>query len=56
LLKGSDNPEIQITIDYPQSGYKAFYIDLKYKALSGDDYTQSTRMFVTTDKKVLLRQ
>jgi PhoPQ-activated pathogenicity-related protein len=33
-------------VAYPASGYLAFYIDLKYKAPFGGDFTQSTRMFL----------
>lgn len=54
-LNVSKKPKIDVIIDYPQSGYKAFYVDLKYKAPKGNDYTQSTRIFVAHDKKVLLR-
>ncbi len=31
----------------PDSGYKAFYVDLKYRDLNGEVYTQSTRVFVS---------
>ena len=55
-LNASKKPVVQVVIDYPLSGYKAFYIDLKYKAPYGDDYTQSTRVFVANDKKVLLKK
>lgn len=43
-------------IDYPESGYIAFYIDLKYKAPFSGDFTQSTRMFLTSSDKVLLER
>jgi PhoPQ-activated pathogenicity-related protein len=43
-------------IDYPESGYKAFYIDLKYKAPVSGSFTQSTRMFLTSSEKVLLER
>jgi len=43
----SDKSEITVGIKIPDSGFRAFYIDLKYKAPFGDDFTQSTRMFVT---------
>lgn len=46
--------EFSQEIDYPETGYKAFYIDLKYKAPFKGDFTQSTRMFLTSNKKVLL--
>jgi len=39
--------DIETQIDYPQSGFKAFYLDLKYKDPLGDEYVKSTRMFVT---------
>lgn len=30
----------------PKTGYKAFYVDLKYRDLNGESYTKSTRVFV----------
>jgi len=53
-LNAPNNAEINVDIKYPESGFKAFYVDLKYKATYGDDFTQSTRMFVSTDKKLSL--
>lgn len=37
----------------PASGYQAFYIDLKYNAPFGGEFTQSTRMFLTDSTGVL---
>jgi PhoPQ-activated pathogenicity-related protein len=37
----------------PVKGYQAFYIDLKYKAPLGGEYTQSTRMFLLDSTGVL---
>lgn len=54
-LSGAGKSEIKVQVKFPASGFKAFYVDLKYKAPFGDDYTQSTRMFVTTDKKLLAK-
>jgi len=53
-LNAAKKAEIKVDIKYPESGFRAFYVDLKYKATYGDDFTQSTRMFVTTDKKLSL--
>ena len=39
---------------YPASGYRAFYVDLKYKAPTGGTYTESTRMFVTDNDELFL--
>ena len=40
---------------YPQNGYRAFYLDLKYKDENGGEYTESTRMFVADNDEVFLR-
>ncbi|WP_332368223.1 hypothetical protein [Spirosoma telluris] len=40
---------------YPASGYRAFYIDLKYKAPTGGTYTESTRMFLTDNDEIFLK-
>jgi len=48
--------DFTIDLNYPKSGYKAFYIDLKYKAPFGKDYTQSTRMFLMDNKELHLER
>ena len=48
--------EFSQEIDYPETGFKAFYIDLKYKAPVKGSFTQSTRMFLTNSEKVLLQR
>ena len=40
---------------YPQQGYRAFYLDLKYKDPNGGEYTESTRMFVADEDEVFLK-
>lgn len=54
-LNAAGKPEIKVELKNPESGFKAFYIDLKYKAPFGDDYTQSTRMFLADPKEILLK-
>ncbi len=54
-LNAAGKGEIVVDIPYPKSGYKAFFVDLIYQSPSGHDYTESTRMFVTTDKKLLVK-
>lgn len=44
---------IQVTEALPSSGFKAFYVDLKYKNLNGQTYTESTRIFLANEKSVL---
>ncbi len=45
--------KIEVKVPYPESGFKAFYVDLKYIDANGDEYVQSTRMFVVNDKELL---
>ncbi len=40
---------------FPDNGYRAFYLDLKYKDPNGGEYTESTRMFVTDNDEVFLK-
>jgi PhoPQ-activated pathogenicity-related protein len=51
----TDKQEFTVDVNVPDSGFRAFYVDLKYKAPYGDDFTQSTRMFVTNNQKLLLK-
>ncbi len=44
---------VDTEIDFPASGFKAFYIDLEYPDGSGANYTKSTRVFVVDDDEVL---
>jgi PhoPQ-activated pathogenicity-related protein len=50
------NPEIITAIEpYPEKGYRAFYLDLKYKDPNGGEYTKSTRMFVADEDEVFVK-
>ena len=40
-------------IEFPKSGYKAFYIDMEYADPNGGTYTKSTRMYLADDDEVL---
>jgi PhoPQ-activated pathogenicity-related protein len=46
---------ISVSEAYPASGYRAFYIDLKYKVPTGGTYTESTRMFLTDNDEIFLK-
>jgi len=39
---------------YPEKGYRAFYLDLKYQDANGGEYTESTRMFVSDNDEVFV--
>ena len=38
---------------FPAIGYRAFYVNLKYKDANGGEFTESTRVFMTDTKKIL---
>ncbi len=40
---------------YPASGFKAFYVDLKYEDPNGGEFTESTRMFVADEDEVFVK-
>lgn len=52
-LKISAKNKVKVSELLPTSGYRAFYVDLKYKDINGGTYTVSTRVFMTDTKKVL---
>jgi PhoPQ-activated pathogenicity-related protein len=55
-LQASNQPVVTAEVSNPRSGYKAFYVELTCKAPNGDSFTQCTRVFVASDKQVILRQ
>ncbi|MEI8205127.1 MAG: PhoPQ-activated protein PqaA family protein, partial [Bacteroidota bacterium] len=54
-LNAPNQEDITVKVQIPESGFKAFYVDLKYKAPFKGEYTQSTRMFVMNSKNLLLK-
>ena len=53
-LNGKNKPSIAVSEPFPPSGFKAFYLDLKYKDPNGGEYTESTRMFVADKDELKL--
>ena len=53
ILEVTNNTNVNITIDYPGTGFRAFYIDLEYSDDIQGDYTISTRMFVADVNEIL---
>ncbi|MBB5284125.1 PhoPQ-activated pathogenicity-related protein [Rhabdobacter roseus] len=51
-----NSAKIVVDDTFPASGYRAFYVDLKYKDPNGGEYTVSTQTFVTDRKEVFLRK
>ena len=54
-LNAANQEDITVKVQIPESGFKAFYVDLKYKAPFKGEFTQSTRMFVMNSKNLLLK-
>lgn len=44
---------LETEVEYPASGYRAFYLDLEYEDPDGGQYTKSTRMFVADPHEIL---
>jgi PhoPQ-activated pathogenicity-related protein len=49
----SDTGEVHTSLDYPETGFMAFYIDLEYTDLNEGSFTISTRVFVTDTDEIL---
>ncbi len=45
---------IETNVAFPDTGYRAFYLDLEYVDPNGGSYTKSTRMFVSDDDEVFI--
>jgi len=53
ILETTDKTSVNTTINYPETGFRAFYIDLEYTGINQGNYTISTRMFVTDNDEIL---
>ncbi len=52
-IKMTGKEIVEITIPYPKSGFRAFYVDLLYYAPDGDIYSKSTQVFVASKNQIL---
>lgn len=46
--------KLETNIDYPASGFRAFFVNLEYRDANGGTYTKSTRMFVANKNEVFV--
>ena len=53
-LSDDHKNKVNFKMNYPKSGYKAFYIDMEYADPNGGKYTKSTRMYVVDNDEILL--
>lgn len=54
-LKKNRSAVITAEQPFPEKGYRAFYLDLKYQNPNGGVFTESTRMFVADEDEVFLK-
>ncbi len=52
-IKKEDNGDGNYKINFPEKGFKAFYIDLEFTNPNGGSCTKSTRMYVVNENGVL---
>ncbi len=52
-LDSPDLSSLNTIVSYPETGFRAFYIDLKYVDLYGREYTLSTQMYVVDNDEIL---
>lgn len=53
VIETPSKKEARYKMQFPASGFKAFYIDLEYSDPNGGKYTKSSRMYVVNNKEVL---
>ncbi len=53
ILEVTDSSTVNTTVEYPETGFRAFYIDLEYTDINQGNYTISTRMFVADEDEIL---
>lgn len=53
-IEFNDISDIEVQVNYPEKGFRAFYIDLVYPDAVDGVYSKSTRMFVCSEKELLL--
>jgi PhoPQ-activated pathogenicity-related protein len=46
---------VNVRINYPKTGFQAFYVDLVYKDTHDEEYSVSTRMYVSDNKEVFVQ-
>jgi PhoPQ-activated pathogenicity-related protein len=52
-VKAPDKSAVSTRLTYPQTGFRAFYIDLIYQDPNGEEFSVSTRTYVADKKQVL---
>ncbi len=53
-LKIAGKPSATVELNYPNSGFMAFYVELLYQAPMGHEYTETTRVYLSDPQKLYL--
>lgn len=53
-LNAKNGSVVNVRLSYPKTGFQAFYVDLIYNDPHGDEYSVSTRTYVSDNKKVFV--
>ena len=53
LIETQTKENASYKVEFPENGFKAFYIDLEYSDPNGGKYTKSSRMYVVDNNEVL---
>lgn len=54
-IDAKNRSAVDVRIKYPKTGFQAFYVDLIYEDPHGEEYSVSTRMYVSDNKKVFVQ-
>jgi PhoPQ-activated pathogenicity-related protein len=54
-MDAKNRSAVNVRIKYPKTGFQAFYVDLIYKDPHGEEYSVSTRTYVSDNKKVFVQ-
>ena len=54
-IDAKNRSAVNVRIKYPKTGFQAFYVDLIYKDPHGEEYSVSTRTYVSDNKKVFVQ-
>jgi len=52
VVESKNNDDLQLTIEYPKRGFKAFFVELICKDLKGNEYSLTTRPYIAGVKQV----
>ncbi|MDR1980239.1 MAG: PhoPQ-activated pathogenicity-related family protein [Tannerellaceae bacterium] len=55
IPSSAGKPVVEAALNYPAKGYQAFYVQLTYEDINGDEYALCTRVYVADKKQVFVK-